>query len=75
MYIFNKGASLINYFLYIYSNSRLFRENLFKECGGIAYLHPHTDHEGRPKGFVHVEFSTAEATQKVSFYDLVLKII
>jgi len=53
--------------------SRLFRENLFKECGGIVYVHPHTDHEGRPKGFLHVEFSTAEAAQKVSFKTLCCK--
>ncbi|KAK7346133.1 hypothetical protein VNO80_20648 [Phaseolus coccineus] len=44
-------------------------ENLFKECGGIVYVHPHTDHEGRPKGFVHVEFSTAEAAQKALVLD------
>nr|XP_007156396.1 hypothetical protein PHAVU_003G282900g [Phaseolus vulgaris]ESW28390.1 hypothetical protein PHAVU_003G282900g [Phaseolus vulgaris] len=44
-------------------------ENLFKECGGIVYVHPHTDHEGRPKGFLHVEFSTAEAAQKALVLD------
>jgi len=71
---FNKGShQLLSVHLFLIS--RLFRENLFKDCGGIVYVHPNTDHQGRHKGFVHVEFSTAEAAQKVSFYDHVLQII
>ena len=53
-------------FCSIFLISKLFRENLFKECGEIVDVRLHTDAEGRFRGFGHVEFATAEAAQKVS---------
>ncbi|XP_028248056.1 nucleolin 1-like isoform X1 [Glycine soja] len=39
-------------------------EYLFKNCGEIVSIHLHTDHNGRFKGYGHVEFATTEAAQK-----------
>ncbi|XP_027359730.1 nucleolin 1-like isoform X2 [Abrus precatorius] len=47
-----------------YSVERADMEDLFKECGEIVDVRLHTDHEGRFRGFGHVEFATAEAAQK-----------
>ncbi|KAK7308438.1 hypothetical protein VNO77_42043 [Canavalia gladiata] len=49
-----------------YSVEQADLENLFKECGEIVDVRLHTDHEGRFKGFGHVEFATTEAAQKIS---------
>lgn len=54
-------------FYFIYLNSKLFRENLFKGCGEIVDVRLYRNHEGRLKGFGHVDFLTEEAALKVSF--------
>ena len=71
MYYFSCRCLLI-IFCSIFLISKLFRENLFKECGEIVDVRLHTDAEGRFRGFGHVEFATAEAAQNVSFVTLCL---
>jgi nucleolin len=39
-------------------------KNFFKNCGPIKDVRIPMNEEGRPKGFAHVEFETAEAAQK-----------
>jgi hypothetical protein len=53
-------------FWIIFLISKLFREDIFKDCGEIVDVRFNTDPEGRFRGFGHVEFGTAEAAQKVS---------
>ncbi|RDX99722.1 Nucleolin 2, partial [Mucuna pruriens] len=47
-----------------YSVVRDDMEIFFEECGEIVDIRLHTDHEGRIKGYGHVEFATTEAAQK-----------
>ncbi|XP_057443157.1 nucleolin 2-like isoform X2 [Lotus japonicus] len=39
-------------------------ENHFKDCGEVVDVRLHTDREGRSIGSGHIEFATAEASQK-----------
>jgi len=54
----------------MFTMSKLFRENFFKECGEIVDVRLHRDNEGRLKGYGHIEFATAEAALRVSFVTL-----
>jgi hypothetical protein len=44
------------------------RENFFKEAGEVADVRFALDADQRFKGFGHVEFTTTEAAQKVTFF-------
>ncbi|KAF7808215.1 nucleolin 1 isoform X1 [Senna tora] len=47
-----------------YRVPRIDLENLFEDCGEIVKLNLATEHDGRFRGFGHVEFATEEAAQK-----------
>jgi len=49
-------------------NVSLCRDNFFKDAGEVVDVRFASDTDGRFKGFGHVEFATAEAAQKVSFW-------
>lgn len=52
-------------------NVSLCRDYFFKDAGEIADVRFASDPEGKFKGFGHVEFTTAEAAQKVRFGSVV----
>lgn len=65
MYYFS-GNFLSIMFWIMFLISKLFREDIFKDCGEVVDVRFNTDREGRFRGFGYVEFGTAEAAKKVS---------
>lgn len=68
MYYFSRKFLPIIFFLI----SRLFREDIFKDCGEVVDIQFKTDCEGRFRGFGFVKFETVEAAQKVSLCPYVI---
>jgi RNA recognition motif-containing protein len=65
MYYFSRNFLSIMFWI-MFLISKLFREDIFKDCGEVVDVRFNTDREGRFRGFGYVEFGTAEAAKKVS---------
>jgi len=65
MYYFSHNFLSIMFWI-MFLISKLFREDIFKDCGEVVDVRFNVDREGRFRGFGYVEFRTAEAAKKVS---------
>lgn len=71
MYYFSRNFLPVIFWI-IFLISRLFRDDIFKDCGEVVDVRFKTDCEGRFKGYGYVEFGTAEAAEKVSLCPYVI---